>query len=81
VYYSPFVVESDQSHKKRIVVDPLPSNAVHVSCTETTVELIDLLQIGKHPALQPDLQYGMRPGTNPMRKGALAVALRFELSS
>jgi porin len=55
-------------------------DAVPVTGTETTVELTYLLQIGKHLALQPDLQYVMRPGTDPTRKDALAVALRFELS-
>jgi len=51
-----------------------------VTGTETTVELTHLLQIGKHLALQPDLQYVLRPGTDATRKDALAVALRFELS-
>lgn len=55
-------------------------NAVPVTETETTIELTYLLQIGKHLALQPDLQYVMRPGTDPTRKDALAVALHFELS-
>jgi porin len=55
-------------------------DAVPVTGTETTVELTDLLQIGKHLALQPDLQYVMRPGTDATRKDVLAVALRFELS-
>jgi porin len=55
-------------------------NAVPVTGTETTVELTYLLQIGNHLALQPDLQYVVRPGTDPTRKNALAVALRFELS-
>jgi porin len=55
-------------------------DAVPVTGTETTIELTDLLQIGKHLALQPDLQYVMRPGTDATRKDALAVALRFELS-
>jgi porin len=55
-------------------------DAVPVTGTETTFELTYLLQIGKHLALQPDLQYVMRPGTDPTRKDALAVALRFELS-
>jgi Carbohydrate-selective porin len=47
---------------------------------KATVELTYLLQVGKHVALQPDLQYIMRPGTDPTRKNALAAALRFELS-
>jgi porin len=51
-----------------------------VTGTETTLELTYLLQIGKHLALQPDLQYVLRPGTDPTRKNALATALRFELS-
>jgi porin len=55
-------------------------DAVPVTGTETSVELTYLLQIGKHLALQPDLQYVIRPGTDPTRKDALAVALRFELS-
>jgi len=46
----------------------------------TTLELTHLFQIGKHVALQPDLQYVLRPGTDPTRKNALAAALRFELS-
>ena len=54
--------------------------AVPVTGTETTVEITSLLQIGKHLALQPDIQYVLRPGTDPTRKDALAVALRFELS-
>jgi porin len=51
-----------------------------VSRTETTVELTYLMQIGKHWALQPDFQFVMRPGTDPARRNALAVLLRFELS-
>lgn len=56
------------------------ANAVPATGTETAVELTDLLQIGKHVALQTDLQYIMRPGTDSTRKDALAAALRFELS-
>jgi porin len=55
-------------------------NSVPVTGTETAVELTYLMQIGKHLALQPDLQYVRRPGTNPTRRDALAVALRFELA-
>jgi porin len=55
-------------------------NDVAVAGTETTLELTYLLQLGRHVALQPDLQYVMRPGTDPTRKNALAAALRFELS-
>jgi porin len=55
-------------------------DAVPVTGTETAVELTYLVQIGKHLALQPDLQYVMRPGTDPTRRDALALALRFEIS-
>jgi porin len=51
-----------------------------VAGTETALELTYLLQISKHWSFQPDLQYVMRPGTDPTRKDALAAALRFELS-
>jgi porin len=55
-------------------------DAAPVAGSETAVELTHLLQIGNHLALQPDVQYVLRPGTDPTRKDALAVALRFELS-
>jgi len=55
-------------------------DSIPVTGTETTIELTYLLQIGKHLALQPDLQYVLRPGTDPTRTNALAAALRFELS-
>ena len=55
-------------------------DAVPVTGAETAVELTWLVQIGKHLALQPDLQYVLRPGTDPTRKDALALALRFEIS-
>lgn len=48
--------------------------------TETALELTWLLQVGKHLAVQPDLQYILHPGTDPRRKDALVTALRFELS-
>ncbi len=55
-------------------------DAIPVTGTEKTLELTYLLQIGKHWALQPDLQYVLRPETDPTRKNAAAIALRFELS-
>jgi porin len=61
-------------------IDLQRQDAVPVTGTETAVELTYLLQIGKHLALQPDLQYVMRPGSDSTRKDALAVALHFELS-
>jgi porin len=61
-------------------IDLQRQEAIPVTGTETAVELTELLQIGKHLAVQPDLQYVMRPGTDPTRKDALAVALRFELT-
>jgi len=61
-------------------IDLQRQDAVPVTGTETALELTYLFQIGKHVALQPDLQYVLRPGTDPTRKNALAAALRFELS-
>jgi porin len=61
-------------------IDLQRTNGNPVTGTETTVELTYLLQAGKHAALQPDLQYVMRPGTDPARKNALAVGLRFEIA-
>ena len=55
-------------------------SAAPVTGTETTLELTYLFQIGKHMALQPDIQYVMRPGTDATRRNALTAALRFELS-
>ena len=55
-------------------------SAAPVTRTETTLELTYLFQINKHMALQPDIQYVMRPGTDATRRNALAAALRFELS-
>lgn len=54
--------------------------AAPVTGTETALELTYLFQIGKHWSLQPDVQYVLRPGTDPTRKNAAAIALRFELS-
>ncbi len=61
-------------------LDQQRQDALPVTGTETALELTWLLQVGKHLALQPDLQYILHPGTDPTRKNALAVALRFELS-
>ena len=61
-------------------IDLQRESAVPVTGTETTLELTYLFQIGKHLALQPDLQHVLRPGTDAARKDALAMALRFELS-
>jgi porin len=61
-------------------IDLQRDNGAPVTGTETALELTELLQIGKHVALQPDLQYVMRPGTDSTRQNALAVALRFELA-
>lgn len=55
-------------------------DGITVTRTETTVEITHLIQIGERLALQPDLQYVMRPGTDPGRKDALVAALHFELS-
>ena len=61
-------------------LDQQRQDALPVTGTETALELTYLLQVGKHLAVQPDLQYILHPGTDPRRKDALAVALRFELS-
>ena len=66
--------------KMKLGALPLEADLERVARTETAVELTYLVQIGKHLALQPDFQYVMRPGTDPTRRDALAVALRFELS-
>jgi porin len=55
-------------------------DSVPVTHTETSIELTYLVQIGQHLALQPDIQYILRPGTDPTRKNALVAALRFEIS-
>jgi len=60
--------------------DEQRENAIAVTHAETAVEVTYLVQIGQHVAIQPDLQYVMRPGTNSGRKDALAAALHFELS-
>jgi porin len=61
-------------------IDQQQQNGVPVTGNETTLELTYLLQAGKHLALQPDLQYVIQPGTDPTRKNALVVGLRFELA-
>jgi porin len=61
-------------------IDLQRQSGVPVTGTETALELTYLFQIGKHVALQPDLQYVLRPGTDPTRRNALAAAMRFELS-
>ena len=48
--------------------------------SETTFELTFLTQVSKHLAVQPDLQYVVRPGTNPSTPNAWVVQLRFEIS-
>jgi len=55
-------------------------DAIPVVAAETSLELTYLVQLGRHWTLQPDLQYVVRPGTDPTRRDALAVALRFELA-
>jgi porin len=55
-------------------------NGLPVTHTETTVDLTYLVQVGQHLAVQPDLQYVMRPGTTTVRRDALVGTLRFELS-
>ncbi len=61
-------------------IDQQRRRGVRVTDDETTIELTYLVQVGKHLALQPDLQYVLRPGTDPTVENALTVALRLELS-
>lgn len=61
-------------------VDMQQENGVAVTRTETTIEATYLMQFGDHWALQPDIEYVMRPGTDPKRRNALVALLRFELS-
>ena len=48
--------------------------------SETTFELTYLTQVSKHLAVQPDLQYVIRPGTHPATPNAWVAQLRFEIS-
>ena len=48
--------------------------------SETTFELTLLTQVFKHLAVQPDLQYVVRPGTNPGTPNAWVAQLRFEVA-
>ena len=54
--------------------------ALPVSNAETTIELTYLMQVTPWLALQPDLQYILRPGTTPDVPNALAFQLRIEMS-
>jgi porin len=56
-------------------------DAVPVSDGEASIELTYLFQLGQHLAIQPDLQYVLRPGSDPTLGNALVTALRFELHS
>jgi porin len=54
--------------------------AIPANGAETTIELCDLLQVGKHLAIQPDVQVVVHPGTDPTRHDAIVLSLRFEAS-
>jgi porin len=54
--------------------------AIPANGAETTIELCDLLQVGKHLAIQPDVQVVVHPGTDPTRRDAIVLSLRFEAS-
>ena len=56
-------------------------DAVPVSDGEVSIELTYLLQVGQHLAIQPDLQYVLKPDSDPTLDNALVAALRFELHS
>ena len=51
-----------------------------VASAEKTIELTYLMQLTKWLALQPDLQYIIRPSTDPTIPNALAFQLRFEIA-
>ncbi|HEY2560064.1 MAG TPA: carbohydrate porin [Caldimonas sp.] len=52
---------------------------ISVTNAEKTIELTYLIQINSWLALQPDLQYIIRPDTAPSIPNALAFQLRFEV--
>jgi porin len=53
---------------------------IPVASAERTIELTYLMQLTKWLAVQPDLQYIIRPGTDPTIPNALAFQLRFEIA-
>jgi porin len=48
--------------------------------TETAIELTYLAQVHKRLAVQPDLQYVIRPSTDPKIRNSVSLQLRFEIS-
>jgi porin len=51
-----------------------------VAAAEIALELTYLAQVNQWLALQPDVQYVVHPGTNPMVRNATTFQLRFELA-
>jgi len=51
-----------------------------VTSAESTVELTYLAQVSGSLAIQPDLQYVVRPNSDPRIRNAVAFQLRFEVS-
>lgn len=51
-----------------------------VAPSERSIELSYLVPVDDHLAIQPDLQYVIRPNSDPRLKNALALQLRFEVS-
>ena len=47
---------------------------------ETTIELTYMMELYKSIALQPDLQYIINPGADPMVNDALVFATRLQIS-
>lgn len=51
-----------------------------VAASERSIELSYLVPVNDHLSVQPDLQYVIRPNSDPRLKNALALQLRFEIS-
>jgi len=56
------------------------ASGLPVSSAETAIELTYLMPINSWLALQPDLQYVVRPNTNPAIPNAWALQMRVEVS-
>jgi porin len=53
---------------------------IPVNRAETAIEATYLAQINDWLAIQPDIQYVVRPNTDPTVKDALVLQLRMELA-
>lgn len=48
--------------------------------SETAIELTYLAQVHKQFVVQPNLQYVIRPGTDPNIRNSISFQLRFEIA-